>query len=178
MVTAVLSAPVVVRARIAGRVVAALAVALLVPCVPVMADEPGPDTSTDSLPALAASSIRRATVGLPAPSSPDRPLRLGPRRPLLRQPVEPSARITIGGGTAVAARQTTATIGRSRTMAPRKAGALWGLAIGATAGGIAGAIHCRTDCGGGPERGALVMGGVGAGSGALAGYLIGWLFDR
>jgi hypothetical protein len=68
-------------------------------------------------------------------------------------------------------------VSSTRPRSSRKAGALWGLIAGGVGGGIAGAVYCRTDCGGGPERGALVFGGFGAAGGALAGFVVGWLLE-
>lgn len=50
---------------------------------------------------------------------------------------------------------------------------LIGAAVGGGVGALAGAVHCRADCGGGRARGIAVFTPIGAAVGAGIGYLVG-----
>ena len=54
----------------------------------------------------------------------------------------------------------------------RRRAVLIGAIVGGAGGAVVGTVYCRSDCGGGRPRGALVFGGFGAGIGAAAGLLL------
>lgn len=54
----------------------------------------------------------------------------------------------------------------------RRRAVLIGAIVGGAGGAVVGTAYCRSDCGGGRPRGALVFGVFGAGIGAAAGLLL------